>query len=319
MESARNKRSVTYTNLNPGKYTLQIKATNDAGVWSKNIKALSLVIIPPWYQTTLFKVSFILLLILLGLGFYFYKTSKLKRDKLKLESLVYERTQDLIQKNKDLKASHDVTLKQRNNIEFLMKELSHRVKNNLQIVSSLLNIQANSIESKRSKEILTIAKNRILAISYVQAELNSKTDQVNVGEFVKNFSLKMMEILTDENSAKFELEFDIEKNTTCKINITLVGLILNELITNTFKYAFTTYSKNNILHLSCSLKNETILLVITDNGIGYNKEEIQKGSLGLDMVTEMVRQLNGKITTETKNGVKNTIEIPCNKPVKTSL
>ena len=310
------KRSVTYTNLNPGNYTLNIKATNDAGLWGDEVKRVALVIIPPWYQTTVFKISLFVCIILLIIGFYFYKTSRLKREKIKLEKLVYERTQDLIQKNKALEASNETTLKQRNNIEFLMKELSHRVKNNLQIVSSLLNIQANSIEHKKSKEILTIAKNRILAISYVQAQLNSKTDEVDVGKFVENFSLKMIETLTDEDSLTFELQFDIKNNTFCNVNITLIGLILNELITNTFKYAFNTYSKENILRIECSLINKTIKLSIKDNGIGYNKESIKKGSLGLDMVTEMVHQLNGTIITETQNGVKNTITIPCNKNTK---
>ncbi len=305
------KRNVTYTNLNPGKYTLKIKASNDAGVWSSAIKTVSLIIVPPWYQTTFFKVSAVLLILLLGVAFYLYKTKKLNRDKQKLEGLVYERTQDLIKKNEDLKAYNEVILKQRDNIEFLMKELSHRVKNNLQIVSSLLNIQTNSIKDNHSKEILTIAKNRILAISYVQAELSSKTDEVNIGKFVNNFTVKVIETLTDERSAKFELKFDLDKNIICKINITLVGLILNELITNTFKYAFKTYNKNNLLQISCKRELDTIILKIEDNGVGYKKEDIKQDSLGLDMVTEMVYQLNGTITTESSNAVVNTIKIPC--------
>ncbi len=305
------KRNVTYTNLNPGEYTLKIKASNDAGVWSDAVKTVSLIIIPPWYQTTLFRIVAILSILLLGVAFYLYKTRKLKRDKQKLEGLVHERTEDLINKNEDLKAYNEVILKQRDNIEFLMKELSHRVKNNLQIVSSLLNIQTNSIKDEHSKEILTIAKNRILAISYVQAELSSKTDEVNIGEFVNNFTVKIMETLTDERSAKFELKFDLDKNIICKINITLVGLILNELITNTFKYAFKTYNKNNLLQISCKIELDTIILKIEDNGVGYKKEDIKQDSLGLDMVTEMVYQLNGTITTESSNAVVNTIKIPC--------
>ena len=306
-----NKRSVTYTNLNPGEYTLKIKATNDAGVWNTTIKNIALIIVPPWYQTLLFKISLLLFLIVLVVGFYFYKTLKLKRDKQKLEGLVYERTQDLIKKNEDLKAYNEVILKQRNNIEFLMKELSHRVKNNLQIVSSLLNIQTNSIKDEHSKEILTIAKNRILAISYVQAELSSKTDEVNISDFVNNFTVKIMETLSDEGSANFEFQFDLDKGIICKMNITLVGLILNELITNTFKYAFKSYNKDNKLQISCKKEVNTIILKIEDNGIGYKKENIRQDSLGLDMVTEMVYQLNGTIHTEISNGVVNTIKIPC--------
>ncbi|PVW14696.1 hypothetical protein DDV96_09260 [Marixanthomonas spongiae] len=305
------KRSVTYTNLNPGKYTLKIKASNDAGVWGDTVKTLRLIVVPPWYQTTVFKVAVVSFLIFVVIAFYLYQTRKLKRDKLKLEHTVYERTQDLIHKNEDLKAYNEVILKQRNNIEFLMKELSHRVKNNLQIVSSLLNIQTNSIKDEHSKEILTIAKNRILAISYVQAELSSKTDEVNMGAFIENFTTKIMETLTDEHSAKFELELDLQKNIICKINITLVGLILNELITNTFKYAFRQYKPQHLLSISCKQTAGMVIITIKDNGKGYSAEAIKRDSLGLDMVNEMVHQLNGTIATDSSNGVVNKIEIPC--------
>ena len=91
----------------------------------------------------------------------------------------------------------------------------------------------------------------------------------------------------------------------------MVGLILNELITNTFKYAFKTYNKNNLLQISCKIELDTIILKIEDNGVGYKKEDIKQDSLGLDMVTEMVYQLNGTITTESSNAVVNTIKIPC--------
>lgn len=305
------KRSVTYTNLNPGKYRLKIKVSNDAGVWSDTIHTMNLVIIPPWYKTSIFKVLAILFLLFLVIGFYLYKTRKLKRDKQKLENLVHERTQDLINRNQELKTSNKITVQQRDNIEFLMKELSHRVKNNLQIVSSLLNIQTNSIKDNHSKEILTIAKNRILAISYVQAELSSKTDEVDIGEFIQNFTEKVMQTLTDEGSAKFELKFDIQKSIICNMNITLLGLILNELITNTFKYAFKEYSPENFLSISCKQTKEAVILQITDNGSGYTKENIRQDSLGLDMITEMAYQLNGTLVTESSNGVMNTIEIPC--------
>lgn len=304
------KRSVTYTNLNPGKYRLKIKASNDAGVWSDSIRTLSLVIIPPWYQTSIFKILAILFILFLGVGFYLYKIRKLKRDKQKLENLVHERTQDLINRNQELKTSNKVTAQQRDNIEFLMKELSHRVKNDLQIVSSLLNIQTNSIKDNHSKEILTIAKNRILAISYVQAELSSKTDEVDIGD-LQNFTEKVMQTLADDGSTKFELKFEIENPIVCNMNITLLGLILNELITNTFKYAFKKYSAENLLSISCKQITETVILRITDNGSGYTKENISQNSLGLDMVTEMVYQLNGTLTTKSSSGVMNTIEIPC--------
>jgi len=251
------------------------------------------------------------LIIISSFLFYRYKTSKLKRDKKKLAFLVAERTKDLEFKNEALKISNDTTLEQKKNIEFLMKELSHRVKNNLQIISSLLNIQANTVGDDKAKGILKIAKNRILTISYIQSQLTTQTTEVDINAFIKDFTLKMLDILSDENNAKFEVRFNLDNDIICDINATLLGLILNELITNTFKYAFSEYNEINILEIATKNKDNIISLTITDNGKGYSTQNINKESLGLELINEMVNQLKGEISTKTDNGVVNQIEIPC--------
>lgn len=308
---ATSKRNITYTNLNPGKYVLNIRSSNDSGIWSKNIKKITLIIIPPWYKTTIFKIIFAVFLLLLGIGFYLYKIKKLKSDKEKLKDLVDKQTKDLLMNNEALKDSYAVTLNQKNNIEFLMKELNHRVKNNLQIISSLLNIQANTSEDESVRDILKIAKNRILTISYIQEQLSADSELVDVSEFMEDFTLKMVNTLSDENTIKFQVKFEVEPNIVCKMNITLLGLIINELVTNTFKYAFDSYKESNLLTFFLKKENNYLILKIQDNGKGYNLNEINKSSLGLDMVKEMTHQLNGQIQTTSNQGVENAITIPC--------
>lgn len=305
------KRSVTYTNLNPGTYTLKIKATNDVGIWNENAKTLTLIIIPPWYKTTLFKIALFGSILLLGFLVYQFQTQKLKSDKRKLALLVAEQTKDLELRNKALKLSNETTLEQKKNIEFLMKELSHRVKNNLQIISSLLNIQANSVKDEKTKEIIKIAKNRILTISYIQSQLNSQANEVHVDQFFRDFVERMIETLSDDRSIKFETKFELQPNCICNINITLLGLILNELVTNTFKYAFDEYKESNQLRIRCLKKENILLFEIEDNGKGYETNSTREDSLGLELINEMVQQLKGNIKTTTKNGVANHFEIPC--------
>ncbi|CDF78337.1 diguanylate cyclase [Formosa agariphila KMM 3901] len=305
------KKNVTYTNLNPGRYTLKIKVSNDVGQWNSKFKTVQLIIIPPWYLDTWFKGLVIGLFLLSGIVYYKVKTSLLKRDKVKLAALVDSRTQDLIQKNIELNTSHSVMLEQKNNIEFLMKELNHRVKNNLQIISSLLNMQAKNVEEQEVKDVLNIAKNRILTISYIQNDLVSNDDAVNVGVFLKNFSKKIINLLSDQETQKFKLIFQLEPDCICDINTTLLGLILNELITNTYKYAFKTVSPNHILKISCTHSKEGLKITVADNGVGYSVYAIRTNTLGLDLVNTMVQQLDGTIKVSTNNGVENVIQLPC--------
>ncbi|MFB9054360.1 two-component regulator propeller domain-containing protein [Formosa undariae] len=305
------KNNVTYTNLNPGNYTLKIKASNDVGAWNTKFKTVQLIIVPPWYLETWFKVMLVGLFLFSGIGYYKFKTSMLKRDKLKLTALVNSRTQDLIRKNKELNSSHAVMVDQKDNIEFLMKELNHRVKNNLQIISSLLNMQAKNIEEQEVKDILNIAKNRILTISYIQNDLTSNKGIIDIPVFLKEFSNKILSLLSDQNTQKFKIEFDLQPECKCEVNTTLLGLILNELITNTYKYAFKMYSEAHVLNIKCSLSKGQLEIIIADNGVGYELEKICDTSLGLDLVKTMVHQLNGTIEVSAVYGVKNVIQLPC--------
>ncbi|MHA7943191.1 ligand-binding sensor domain-containing protein [Formosa sp. 3Alg 14/1] len=305
------KNNVTYTNLNPGNYTLKIKASNDVGVWNTKYKTVNLIIVPPWYLETWFKVMLVGLFLFSGIWYYRFKTSMLKRDKLKLTALVNSRTKDLIRKNEELNTSHAVMVDQKNNIEFLMKELNHRVKNNLQIISSLLNMQAKNIEEQEVKDILNIAKNRILTISYIQNDLTSNKGIIDIAVFLKEFSAKILSLLSDQNTQKFTIEFDLQPDCKCEVNTTLLGLILNELITNTYKYAFKAYSEENVLKICCALSNGQLEIIIADNGVGYDFGNAKDTSLGLDLVKTMVHQLNGTIEIYAVHGVKNVILLPC--------
>ena len=303
-------RTTTYTNLNPGNYIFKVKATNDVGIWNNEATVLKIKITPPWYAQLWFKIVFILSFLLSGILYFFYKTNQLKKDKIKLEKIVNERTHELIEKNDSLEKIYIVTKKQKENISFLMKEMNHRVRNNLQIISSLLNIQANSTKSSDTKDILNVAKNRILSIAYIQSLLNTESENINLGEFIKEISEKIAQTLSSDNNLKFKQVYNIGniKKYSNK-NLSLIGLILNELITNTHKYAFNEFSEKNTLTISCKKNTDSIEIEISDNGKGYSKENIKNSSLGLELIREMVFQLNAKLVTDSTNGVSNKIII----------
>lgn len=304
-------RSTTYTNLNPGEYTFKVKASNDVGIWNDVPASMRIIIIPPWYQTTLFKFSFIILFLLGGVLFYYYKTNKLKKDKLKLELLVSQRTQEIVEKNDDLRIAYYEAEKQRDSIRFLMRELTHRVKNNLQIISSLLNIQTNTIENSQAINALKMAKNRILAIAHIENKISIEDETIRIDTFIKDLSESIIYAFSDGEQLKFDIIYDLPSTYIKNVNTTIIGLILNELITNTTKYAFDGYKPENILSIKCTIKNKILKLIISDNGKGYSQEkDIMPNSLGIELVREMVKQLNAKIAINTSKGTENIIEIP---------
>ncbi|PSG88593.1 ligand-binding sensor domain-containing protein [Aurantibacter aestuarii] len=303
-------KSTTYTNLDPGEYEFQIKATNDNGIWSKHIDKLSLTIIPPWYQTVWFKITLVLAILSTLLFIYFLKTRQLKSDKLKLELIVKERTREISKKQDALELAYSESESQKENIKFLMRELRHRVKNNLQIISSLLNIQSYHLKDETAKNALKVAKNRILTISHLEDKIAVNHEKVNIKLFTEELCENIMATLSDENNINFNMVYNCANVEMEGLNTTLFGLIINEIITNTVKHAFPKYKEDNFLKINIYNHKNHIELVTEDNGVGYNTSKINDDSLGLDLIHDMVSQLNGKIITKSNRGVTHHVTVP---------
>ncbi len=191
--------------------------------------------------------------------------------------------------------------------EVLLKEIYHRTKNNMWVISSILGLQAETLENKEARNILKETVNRIYAMALVHQKLYqsqnlSKIDLKSyIGELVK-LLISSYEISNDKIILKMKLE---SVNVLIDSAIPL-GLVINELITNSFKYAFPGDKKGKIeVSLSKSEQGE-IRFDINDNGVGIPDENIfsKSKSLGLKMILEIVeRQLNGKVKFESKHGV----------------
>ena len=107
-----NKREVTYTNLNPGEYLFRVKAANNDGVWNTSGTVLSVIILPPWWKTLVFRILIVLLIIGVSVSFYFFKVRSLRKHKAQLEILVSERTREIEEKNKLLVEKQETVLRQ---------------------------------------------------------------------------------------------------------------------------------------------------------------------------------------------------------------
>lgn len=185
--------------------------------------------------------------------------------------------------------------------ELLMKEIHHRVKNNLEIVSSLLALQSAQIDDPNTKEAMTEGQNRVNSISIVHQKLYQGTNlgSIEMKDYFLNLSQSILDSFGAEEKVKLNLameKLDLDIDTAVPL-----GLIINELLTNTIKYAFPTNDKGMIT-IKLERQNDNHLqLVVADNGIG--KSGITHGTgFGTQLVSLLTQQLNGTMKEESENG-----------------
>lgn len=181
--------------------------------------------------------------------------------------------------------------------EVLIREVHHRVKNNLQIVSSLLNLQANTINEKNADEVLKLSQSRIDTMSLIHEKLyqSEKLSDIKFSEYINNL-LKHLEHSFGAEQKHIKITSSLEEVPLHIDKLVPCGLILNELVTNAMKHAFSEQERG-VIHVDCRPVNNNCILTISDNGKGLPEEfKIEKSkSLGLRLVTGLVKQLKGKL------------------------
>ncbi len=203
--------------------------------------------------------------------------------------------------------------------EILIKEIHHRVKNNLQIISSLLNLQAQYIKDPDSLNAFHDSQNRVRAIALVHEKLYQTKDftKINFPEYVRDVIANLIDTVNPEgNDVRVEINID-ELYLSMDLAINL-GLIISELVSNTLKHAFREpyYNPQNEPGiLSVSLKTQTnssLRLKIKDNGSGfdYNLIIMKNSTLGLQLVKGFIEQIRGELTFNGDNGTEFDIIFP---------
>ena len=190
--------------------------------------------------------------------------------------------------------------------EVLLKEVHHRVKNNMQIISSLLNLQINYLNDEDAIDILKESQNRVKSMAIIHEKLYLSKDltQINFADYIQNLVSNLFysyNIKKSQIKPIFKIE-DINLNIDTAIPC---GLIINELISNCLKYAFPNQMKGEIVIKLKSVENK-FDLVICDNGIGLpeNIDINNLKTLGILLVKSLTEQLDGKISINRKNGTQ---------------
>jgi PAS domain S-box-containing protein len=181
--------------------------------------------------------------------------------------------------------------------EVLLKEIHHRVKNNLQVISSLLKLQSRYIQDSRVSEMLKESQNRVRSMALVHEQLYQSKDLSNIdfAEYIQNLAHNLFQAY-EIHARGIKLQTNIAQ---CSLNIDTAvpcGLIINELVTNALKYAFTGQIKGKI-NIDFTLDNRVCVLTVSDSGIGFPQDlDYRKArTLGLRLVGSLVKQIRGKI------------------------
>lgn len=237
---------------------------------------------------------------------------ELQRLNAELEHRVRDRTAALLLANEKLvvevnerKAAEEQVRESLQEKEVLLKEIHHRVKNNLQIISSLLNLQANRVSDQRTLQALGDSQARVRSMALIHEKLyqSQSLAEIDFGEYVRslasdlfrsyrrNFTAVQLDVQTDEVS----LELDLA--VSC-------GLILNELMTNALKYAFPDGKHGTISVELRATPARVVQLRVADDGMGIpaDLDITRTKSLGLQLVNNLVAQLDGKLDLDRSAG-----------------
>lgn len=203
--------------------------------------------------------------------------------------------------------------KSKTKIETLHSELHHRVKNNLQILSSVLSLQAEHMKDESAIQAVKSSESRINAMALIHRKLYNVVQNRSIN--IRSYITELIQYLSDAygfneneltiNNEIEELQIDVDKAIP-------LGLILNELISNSFKYA---YVDNPSPQLNISLKHQKskVYIEIGDNGKGIAEHSIKKdNSFGIKMVHMLMKELRGNLTVKADAGTTYALNIPLN-------
>jgi len=252
-----------------------------------------------------------ILLLLTGLIFFsiiafiLYKSNRMKVK----ANLVLKDKNDEIEKTVTQLKTTQVSLAARNaENELLLKEIHHRVKNNLEVVSSLLALQSAQIDDPSVQSAMLASQNRVHSMGIIHQKLyqGENLAAIEMRDYFINLSENILDSFNAEGHIK--VECDMPKLVLDVDTAVSIGLITNELLTNSLKYAFHEKEKGAI-KISLTEQDTTAntegvyLLKISDDGIGKPVNEKAKGTgFGTQLVNLLTKQLDGKLTYEINNG-----------------
>ncbi|MBK9193254.1 MAG: sensor histidine kinase [Crocinitomicaceae bacterium] len=226
----------------------------------------------------------------------FIKTTQLAEENyLKTNSELTEKNKEVHQKNEEKTV--------------MLKEIHHRVKNNLQVITSLLRLQSKDARDQNTIEMFKDSTNRVVAMALIHEKMyqNKDLSKINLEDYLKT----LLKDLIDSYSVSIPIETTIKSDLELISNRSLVplALLFNELASNSLKHAFVEM-KNGSIEISVMKKNGKILIRYSDNGKWRDKQK--ESSFGLELIESLAEQLDGTIERKVENGTGYELVLPDN-------
>lgn len=225
--------------------------------------------------------------------------------------LLFRQQHIIKQKNRQLQLQNDYIQQQADKLNLMLQELHHRVKNNLAIVSSLLNMQSYNLQDERAIQVVQQSQQRIEAIALIHQQLcqTATGTAVNMQEYVNRLVENSVQIFGfQDDNLSLSVSVTVQ---TIDIDLAVsLGLILNELMTNVFKHAYKGIAKPQ---LKISLQEKDgLLLEVQDNGIGIDVQEWEqkKETFGKQLIQSLIKQVSGQCRIEGQQGTYFSLWIP---------
>ncbi|WP_257670302.1 tetratricopeptide repeat-containing sensor histidine kinase [Parapedobacter tibetensis] len=236
------------------------------------------------YQRYGFIAGIAVLLIILGILYFHFR----EKDKLAHREVI---------KNSEISVQNEILKQTNRHNELLMREIHHRVKNNLQIINSLLSLQARKTTNREVVEMMKESRSRINSIALIHNKLyqQQSLNKLNIQDYIEQLGVHLLSIYNNNKNVRIHVDTG---EVTLDIDIAIpVGLILTELITNSLKYAFVEREDGEIyIHVKHNGEND-YELIFKDNGIGIPEAKLNQNNdtLGFRLIHSLTKQLAGII------------------------
>ncbi|MBC5992895.1 ligand-binding sensor domain-containing protein [Pontibacter cellulosilyticus] len=282
----------SYPNLTPGNYNFELIAQNNDGYWTPKPYVYAFSIVPPIWRREWF--IGVLLLVVAGAVLSIVKLRE--RSLVKMNTLL------------EMRVNHRTRLLERKNREkeMLLQEIHHRVKNNLQIVISMLNLQSRYVQDPQATDVMRALKSRVRSMAILHERLYRHDDlgAIDLDDYFRGICESLYEAygITEE---QVHLDLSVPSIKVDIDTAITLGLIVNELVSNSLKYAFTDRNQQGQLRIVLKQDhNGRFTLTVSDNGRGLpvDFEQKMKNSFGLQLVSSLSKKVNGRIDFKNNNG-----------------